>query len=327
MAGDTLLAHYLSPIAALLGDETIADIFVDRFDYVYVSRGGRFVAHPECHWGSEDELRASITQIALKANGHVLDEAKPLLDARLPDGSRVSACVPPVSPHAALTIRVARSKQFSLEELVELGMLPTDLAAALVDALDAYANIFISGATDSGKTTLQRALLMRKLDVDRFFVVEDTKELKLDFKYAICHEVTRNNKAGLTMQDSIRAALRNAPTRIVVGEIRDTDALGSFLETLEAGFRGGIVTMHAGSAEDTLHRAEMIVMRRGGMVVPEAVRSMVRRSIDYLAWCEKSKLDGKRRLREFAAVEKGEVRMLWRCDDHGNYELRAGAAA
>ena len=310
MAVDPLLAHYLTPINTLLGDQSVNDIFIDRFDRVYVSRNGRF-DHVDAAWPSEAALTNAINQIAIESVRVPLGPGNPVLDARLADGSRVAALVSPLVAHTSATIRVARSRAFSLDELLQYGMLSHDMASVLRGAVSSYANIIVSGSTDSGKTTLLRALLAPAISNDRVFVVEDTRELRLSPPRGVELEVARHNDAKLTMRDAIKSALRNAPTRIVVGEIRDDQALNAYLELLEAGFRGGITTLHAGSAQDTLFRAEMMLMRAGQAPSLDVARSIVRRALSWVVYCEKSKTDGRRRVVELAAIHDGESHVLW----------------
>lgn len=329
MAIDDLLAHYLTPIGELLADQSVNDIFIDRFDHVYVSRNGQF--HPvDAAWTSETALTTAVNQIAIEATRVPLGPANPVLDARLADGSRVAALVAPLVAHTSATIRVARSRAFSLDDLLQAGMLSPDMATVLAGAIQSYANVIISGSTDSGKTTLLRALLAPAVAGDRVFVVEDTRELRLQLVRGVELEVTRHNDANLTMRDAIKSALRNAPTRIVVGEIRDDQALNAYLELLEAGFRGGITTLHAGSAQDTLFRAEMMLMRAGQAPTLDVARSIVRRALSWVAYCEKSKLDGRRRVAELAAIHDGDAHLIWAWNGHAwdcdTVALRALAA-
>lgn len=326
MAFPSLIRHYLTPIESLLGSSQIADIFVDRWDLIYYSAGGTYHS-TTLSWPDEASLLNAINQIANAAAGIMLSDATPMVDARLRDGSRVAASIPPLAPNPQMTIRVARPQQLTIADLLAFEMLSPEMADFLGQAIAAYKNIVVAGPMDSGKTTLLRTLVTPCVDRDRIYVVEDTAELRLPLRRGVQHEVDRNNRAKLTMGDSIRASLRHAPNRIVVGEIRDDDALKAYLEAIEAGLRGAITSMHADSAFGALHRAEMILMRRGNVNSLDAARYMVRSCVDIVVYCEKDRYDGKRRVTEIAAVSKGEPQMLWQWSGHAFIIDPAFAAA
>jgi pilus assembly protein CpaF len=284
MAFDALTAHYWHPIRALLERPDIADIFIDRFDRIYTSGAAGYEDHPGA-WSSDAELTAAIAALATAVNASPLNDAHPILDTRLPDGSRVNASVPPISPHAQATIRVARPVRYTLDELCALGMMSVPMRDYLLQIVERRANFVVSGATNSGKTTLLRALLTRAAAAERLYVVEDTAELHLHAPRGVRHELTAGNRAQLSMTDSLHAALRSAPDRLVVGEIRSEKPLQAFLEMLEAGFRGGAATLHATSAEGALLRMESLLQRLGLFGSAEPYVRMVRTNIDVVVHC------------------------------------------
>lgn len=299
-----LTAHYWAPIRPLLDEPGVADICIDRHDFVYTSGKGGYREWPDAVWKSEADLRAAVANLASTVNKNTLDAEHPILDTRLPDGSRVNASIPPLSANTQVTIRVARPVTFTLEQLAEGGMFDAAMRGYFLRALEERRNIVISGSTNSGKTTLLRAFGLQLVDRERFYIVEDTAELRLPIRRGVVHEVSANNRASLSMEDSLRAALRSAPDRMFVGEIRTSSALQTYLEVLEVGFTGALTTLHARSAIGAVQRCESLLHRTGMFGDYEAYAALVRANIDTLIHCERCE-DGRYRVTQVVEVEEG----------------------
>lgn len=316
MALSDLIAHYWAPIAPLLQLDGVNDIFIDRFDRIYYSRAGQYVAHDGIAWPSEDAFFNAASVLVGNVNHTVLSRDSPIADARFDDGARVSIHAPPLVAHTSATIRVARPRAMTLQELADT-MFPVDMQAWLEQLLVDRRSILISGATDSGKTTLLRALLNTRVHEERMFIVEDTAELKLQLHRGVAHEITRDNAARISMADSIRSALRFAPQRIVVGELRTADAIEAYLKAFQAGFGGVTSTIHAHSAVGALTRMETELASKQLFNTPEHYRLMVRSNVNAVLHCQLG-TDGVRRVIEACALHGDMPWLLWQYDTSDN---------
>jgi pilus assembly protein CpaF len=231
----------LGPLEPLLSDPEITEIMVNAPDLVFIERGGKLRRVPVRFRDAAHIMR--IVQRILAPLGRHVDEASPMVDARLPDGSRVNIIVPPVCPRSpVITIRRFREKRFSLEELVALGSMPAALAQFLAAAVRARANILISGGTGSGKTTMLSALAAHIPEEERIITIEDPIELRLHREHVIQLEARPPGIEGrgeVTQRDLLRNALRMRPDRIIVGEVRGPEAF----DMLNAMNTGGFVEM------------------------------------------------------------------------------------
>jgi pilus assembly protein CpaF len=307
-----LTEHYWSPIAELLAKPEVNDIFVDRFDRVYYSALGAYHDVP-MRWPDEAALRAAVDTLANQVNGTPLGADRYVLDSRFDDGSRVTVNVPPLVQNTTVTIRVARSRPYRLAEL-DGAMFPPDLGQYLMALAHApAASVLISGATGSAKTTLLRAIVLERSGLDRFFVIEDTKELRVDLGRSVQHEIPTANKAGHEMTDSIRASLRAAPDRLIVGEIRSPSAVQAMLEGFEAGVPVVMTTIHARSASYALQRAESLLARTGLFSLADSYRQLVLDNVTHVLHCALCP-DGVRRLVEVGVVRDRRLWMLWKWD-------------
>ncbi|MBV9212458.1 MAG: CpaF family protein [Actinobacteria bacterium] len=296
------LATGLGPLEPLLADPGVDEVMVNGPGDVYVERAGR-LERTALSFGSEADLMHSIERV-LAPLGRRVDEASPLCDARLPDGSRVNVVIPPLAlDGACLTIRKFRTSGFSLDELVANGTLPDALADFLAGCVAARAAVLVSGGTGSGKTTTLGALSGAIPDGERIVTIEDAAELQLRQHHVIRLESRPANVEGrgeVTIRQLVRNALRMRPDRIVVGEVRGGEAL-DMLMALNTGHEGSLTTVHANSPEDALRRIETLALMAGLGLPHAAVREQVASALDLVV--HQARLpDGSRRIERVAEV-------------------------
>jgi pilus assembly protein CpaF len=269
---------------------------------VWVERGGRIEPTP-IRFASEAELLHSIERI-LAPLGRRVDEASPLCDARLPDGSRVNVVIPPLSLCGpCLTIRRFRRHGFSLEDLVAGGTLAAPLAGFLSACVRARATVLVSGGTGSGKTTTLNALSGAIPDGERIVTIEDAAELRLRQRHVVRLEARPANVEGrgeVTIRALVANALRMRPDRIVVGEVRGAEAL-DMLQALNTGHEGSLTTVHANSPADALRRVETLALMAGVGLPHGAIREQVATALDLVVHQARA-VDGSRRVESVAEV-------------------------
>jgi pilus assembly protein CpaF len=295
---------------------------VNGVSAVLVERNGR-IEGTEIAFESERELLHVIERI-LSPLGRRVDEASPLVDARLSDGSRVNCVIAPLSLEGpVLTIRRFRPRGFSLEELVEMGSLTEDLASVLSSCVRARLNIVVSGGTGCGKTTFLNVLSSLIDDGQRIITIEDAAELKLRQAHVVRLESRPANLEGggqVTVRALVRNALRMRPDRIIVGEVRGAEAL-DMLQALNTGHDGSMTTVHANSAADVLRRIETLALMADVALPHSAVREQIASAIDLIVHLERGR-DGERRV-----VSVGEVvRVAAEIGVRELYSFRSGEA-
>ena len=278
-----VLATGLGPLEPLLADPSVDEVMVNGPGAVYVERRGRLEPAGVAFSG-EAELMNAIERV-LAPLGRRVDEASPLCDARLPDGSRVNVVIPPLSLSGpCLTVRRFRREGFSLRDLVAKGTFPAGLAELLAVSVAARASILVSGGTGSGKTTTLNALSGAIPGEERIVTIEDAAELRLRQRHVVRLETRPANLEGrgeVTIRQLVRNALRMRPDRIVVGEVRGAEAL-DMLQALNTGHDGSLTTVHANSPEDALRRIETLALMAGVGLPHEAVREQVSRALDLI---------------------------------------------
>lgn len=271
------------PISPLLDDPSISEVMVNGSDSIYVEREGKLLPHGG-RFLSEESLRVIIDRMVSRVNRR-LDESSPYVDARLPDGSRINAIIPPVSlTGACLTIRKFRREAFSLEELVRIGSLTRESGAYLLNAVRQRWNIIVSGGTGSGKTTLLNALSGCIPEEDRIVTIEDSAELRLQKPHVVRLESRPPNIEGggaVTIRDLVRNSLRMRPDRIIVGECRGGEAL-DMLQAMNTGHDGSITTGHANTPRDMLRRLETMVLLSGMELPVRAIREQIASAINLI---------------------------------------------
>ena len=277
----TLLATGLGPLEPLLADPAVDEVMVNGPGAVYVERGGR-VERTEVAFGSEAELVHAIERV-LAPLGRRVDEASPICDARLPDGSRVNVVIPPLALSGpCLTIRRFRREGFSLRDLVTNGTLVREAAEFLALCVAARASLLVSGGTGSGKTTTLNALSGAIPGEERIVTIEDAAELRLRQRHVVRLESRPPNLEGrgeVTIRQLVRNALRMRPDRIVVGEVRGAEAL-DMLQALNTGHDGSLTTVHANSPEDALRRVETLALMAGVGLPHAAIRQQAASALD-----------------------------------------------
>ena len=311
-----LLATGLGPLEPLLADPTVDEVMVNGPGSVYVERGGRLDA-AGVEFAGDAELMHAIERV-LAPLGRRVDEAAPLCDARLADGSRVNVVIPPLSLSGpCLTIRRFRREGFSLRDLVERGTLPVAVAELLAVCVAARASILVSGGTGSGKTTTLGALSGAIPGEERIVTIEDAAELRLRQRHVVRLEARPANLEGrgeVTIRQLVRNALRMRPDRIVVGEVRGAEAL-DMLQALNTGHDGSLTTVHANSPEDALRRVETLALMAGVGLPHRAVREQVASAVDVVVHLVRLP-DGARVVESVCEVARAndgsEVRELYR---------------
>ena len=286
----------LGSLEPLLADPDVDEVMVNGPGAVWVERAGR-VGRTQLGFGSEAELRHAIERI-LAPLGRRVDEACPLVDARLPDGSRVNVVIPPLSLDGPiLTIRRFRRRGLSPDELVALGTLTEPLRDFLAGCVRARLNVLVSGGTGSGKTTTLNALSRFVPAGERIVTVEDAAELRLQQPHVVRLESRPPGLEGrgeVTIRALVRNALRMRPDRIVVGEVRGPEAL-DMLAAMTTGHDGSLSTVHAGSPEEALRRVETLALMADVALPHAAVREQVADAIDLVVHQVRAR-DGSRRV-------------------------------
>lgn len=299
--GFETILPFLRPIEHLIRDDSISEIMVNGPDRIFIEREGVLEQVADLAI-SERSLMVAIKNIARRL-GDDISEAKPILDSRLPDGSRVAAVISPCSVHGVtLTIRKFTSRHFTVEDLVLMGTLDGELAARLQSYVHDRKNILISGGTGTGKTTLLNALCRFIPDEERILLIEDTSEIQLEKPNLVRLEARRaqSDLPAITIRDLLRASLRHRPDRIILGEIRGGEAF-DLLQLLNTGHSGTLSTVHASSAVQALARFTSCVLQSGIELPYRAIKSNIADSLNVLIQLERR--PGKRFISE--ALEIG----------------------
>jgi pilus assembly protein CpaF len=311
----------LGPLESLMSDPEIDEVMVNGPGVVWVERAGR-IERTDVSFGSNEELMHLIERI-LSPLGRRVDEASPLVDARLSDGSRVNCVIPPLSLNGPiLTIRRFRRQAFSADDLVANGTLTVELRDFLSTCVRARANLVVSGGTGSGKTTLLNVLSSWIDGSERIIAIEDAAELRLQQSHVLRLESRPANLEGegeVTIRQLVRNALRMRPDRIVVGEVRGAEAL-DMLQALNSGHDGSMTTVHSNSAADALRRIETLALMADVALPHGAVREQVASALDVVVHLERDR-EGARRAVEVVEV----VRFAGEIGVTALYELREGA--
>jgi pilus assembly protein CpaF len=305
----------LGPLEELLTDPEVEEVMVNGHTEVYVERRGR-IERAEIRFDSDADLRDAIERI-LAPVGRRVDELNPMADARLADGSRVNVVIPPLAVDGpALCVRRFAAARPDPDELLASGTLTPELRDLLADAVRARRSILISGGTGSGKTTLLNALSTYIEPSERVVTIEDAAELRLRQPHVVRLESRPSSVEGrgeVTMRDLLRNALRMRPDRIVIGEVRGTEAL-DLLTALNTGHEGALSTVHANSPEDALRRLETLALMAGIGLPHAAIREQLARGVDLVVHLVREP-GGARQVSEVAEVRKAAgglgVREVW----------------
>jgi pilus assembly protein CpaF len=297
---DDILGY--GPIEPFLRDPEITEVMVNGPDRIFIERAGRIHA-VEGGFSDDSHLRRTIDKIVGRV-GRRVDESSPMVDARLPDGSRVNAVIPPLAVDGALlTVRKFSADPLEIDDLIGFGSMTRAVADFLAVCVEGRLNILVSGGTGAGKTTTLNALSAFIPDDERIITIEDAAELQLQQNHVLRLESRPPNIEGrgeVRIRDLVRNALRMRPDRIVVGEIRDAAAL-DMLQAMNTGHDGSICTVHANSPRDVLSRVETMVLMAGVELPVRAIREQVAGAVDLIVHQARFK-DGTRRVTHLTEV-------------------------
>lgn len=298
---DDVLGH--GPLQRLLDDPAVTEIMVNGPDMVYVERSGR-LQRTDLRFTSDEHLRRIIERIVSRV-GRRIDESSPLVDARLPDGSRVNAIIPPLAfSGSTLTIRKFSKDPFRVDDLVRFGTLTPQMVELLRACVEARLNIIISGGTGTGKTTLLNVLSSFIPAGERIITIEDSVELQLQQEHVVRLESRPANVEGkgeVAIRELVRNSLRMRPDRIVVGEVRGGESL-DMLQAMNTGHDGSLSTVHANSPRDAVARLETLVLMAGMDLPLRAIREQIASAVDVIVQLTRLR-DGTRRVTAVTEVQ------------------------
>src|SRR6476469_813474 len=297
---DDILGY--GPLEPFLRDDSVTEVMVNAFDRIYVERHGK-LERTQAAFADNAHLLRIIDRIVSQV-GRRIDESSPMVDARLPDGRRVNAIIPPLALRGpSLTIRKFARNALSLPDLIALGTMTDQAAEFLGECVRGKLNILISGGTGTGKTTLLNAVSAFVPIAERVVTVEDAAELRLQQRHVVSLESRPPNIEGegeVRIRDLVRNALRMRPDRIIVGEVRGAEAL-DMLQAMNTGHDGSLTTLHANSARDALHRLEMLVLMAGVELPMKAIREQIAGGFDLLIHISRL-VDGSRRVTQITEI-------------------------
>jgi pilus assembly protein CpaF len=298
---DDVLGH--GPIERYLADRSVTEIMVNSDSPIYVERDG-LLERTESRFVSQEHLRRVIERIVSQV-GRRIDESSPMVDARLPDGSRVNAVIPPLAVDGpVLTVRKFAREPFQVADLIGFGTLTPETAALLSACVVGRLNVLVTGGTGTGKTTLLNVLSGFIPDNERVVTIEDAVELQLHQHHVVRLESRPANiegKGQVAIRDLVRNALRMRPDRIIVGEVRGGEAL-DMLQAMNTGHEGSLSTVHANSPRDALARLETMVLMAGIDLPTRAIREQVASAVDLIVHVARLR-DGSRRVTDITEIE------------------------
>ncbi|HXK15758.1 MAG TPA: CpaF family protein [Gaiellaceae bacterium] len=297
---DDILGY--GPIEPLLRDDSVTEVMVNGFDKVYVERHGK-LERTDVRFVDESHVMRIIDKIVSQI-GRRVDEASPMVDARLPDGSRVNAIIPPLALNGpTLTIRKFSRDPYTINDLITFGTLTARSAQFLAAGVKGKLNVLISGGTGTGKTTTLNAMSAFIPGDERIVTIEDAAELQLQQEHVITLESRPSNIEGsgeIKIRELVRNALRMRPDRIIVGEVRGAETL-DMLQAMNTGHEGSLTTIHANSPRDALSRLETLVMTGGVELPHRAIREQIASAFDLLVQIQRL-VDGSRRITHVTEV-------------------------
>ncbi len=306
------IKNNLAPIYHLLEDVTVSEILINGPNEVFVERDGKMVLSGE-KFPDEDALRAAINAIA-QSVGRRITDVEPRLDARLPDGSRIHAVLPPMSRKGTtVAIRKFFKSEMTFKKYVQLGAITVEGAQFLDAAMRLGKNILVSGGTGSGKTTLLGLLTSRIPSGERVIVIEDSTELKVEYEHVVFFETRMANERGdteVSIRDLLVSSLRLRPDRIIVGEVRGPEAL-ELIQAMSTGHKGCMGTVHANAASESLTRLQALAQSGDAKVSEKALLQQISAAVDLIVQVSRFS-DGSRRIAGITEVLG--------MDDKGNYE-------
>lgn len=293
---------FLAPIWPLLEDERVTEVMVNRHDEIWVEIKGK-IQKTDAKFKDEDALRSAVNNIAQSVGRRINDE-EPRLDARLPNGFRVAAVIPPCSRKGTtVAIRKFATTQFTFKDYISIGAMTADAAQFLDICIKLGKNVLVSGGTGSGKTTLLSVLSNRIPRGQRLIVIEDSSELKVEYEHVVFFETQMADEQGngeVSIRDLLKSSLRLRPDRIIVGEVRGAEAL-ELIQAMNTGHKGCMGTIHANSAQDSLVRLEALASGGDATLSEKALRHQIAAAIDIVVQISRYP-DGSRRLASISEV-------------------------
>ena len=293
----------IGPITELLKDKNVTEIMVNAPDQVYVEIDGKLIQDESVSFINHEHILRTIQKI-VQPLGRTIDVSSPMVDARLKDGSRINAIIPPVSLRGpVLTIRKFKEDLISIEDLLRNGTMTRDMALFLEACVKSRLNILVCGGTGSGKTTILNILSSFIGDNERIITIEDAAELRLKQSHVISLETRVSNydsKSEVTIRDLVRNSLRMRPDRIIVGEVRGSEAF-DMLQAMNTGHDGSLTTLHANSNIDALNRLETMVLMSGIEIPVPAIRDYIENAIDIVVNVTRLS-DGRRKVTEISEI-------------------------
>jgi pilus assembly protein CpaF len=317
------------PLDPMLADESITEVMCNNYDDIWVEREGR-LEHVKAAFTDEVQYRAVIEKI-VSGVGRRIDESSPMVDARLPDGSRVNAIVPPLAIHGpVLTIRKFAADPFTVKDLINFGTFTLDLSVVLEACVRGKMNVLVSGGTGTGKTTNLNVLSSFIPDGERIITIEDAAELQLQQPHVINLEARPPNAEGsgeVRIRDLVRNALRMRPDRIIVGEVRGAEAL-DMLQAMNTGHEGSMTTVHSNSPRDGLSRLETMVLMAGFDLPVRAIREQIAAAVHLIMHLDRMP-DGRRVVTSLTEVQgmEGDTILLQEIFRYRNAAGRDGKAS
>ena len=318
---NSFLVLFLGPIKEYLEDDNVSEILINGPKQIYIERKGK-LEHTDAQFPSEQGLRAAASNIA-KSMGRILNDDNPRLDARLPDGSRVHAVIPPLSRcGTVIAIRKFKKDTLTIDKMLQFGSVCEDTILLIKALVGLHKNIIVSGGTSSGKTSVLNALSNYISPKERILVIEDASELQLQQEHVVCFETRKPDKNGngeVTIRDLIHSSLRLRPDRLVIGEIRGGEAL-DLLQALNTGHAGSMSTIHANSPSDCMFRLETCALLSGIEIPLMALRAQVASAINAVVHTARLS-DGSRKviaISEVLPLKNGEYQtsdlIAWKTD-------------
>jgi pilus assembly protein CpaF len=317
------------PLDPLLADDSVTEVMCNNYDDIWVERDGK-IEHTGTSFTDEAQYRAVIEKIVAGV-GRRIDESSPMVDARLPDGSRVNAIVPPLAIHGpVLTIRKFAADPYTVKDLINFGTFTLDLASVLEACVRAKMNVLVSGGTGTGKTTNLNVLSSFIPDGERVITIEDAAELQLQQPHVINLEARPPNAEGsgeVRIRDLVRNALRMRPDRIIVGEVRGAEAL-DMLQAMNTGHEGSMTTVHCNGPRDALSRLETMVLMAGYDLPVRAIREQIASALHLIMHLDRMP-DGRRIVTSLTELQgmEGDTILLQEVFHYRNLPARDGRVA
>ena len=299
---DSAIKNFFAPIWELLQDESVTEVMINSADEIWVEKKGK-VEKTQARFPDEDSLRAAANNIAQSVDRRIDDE-NPRLDARLPNGYRLHAVIPPCSRKGTtMAIRKFSKVQFTFQDLIRLGSLSVDMAQFIDVSVKLGKNMLVSGGTGSGKTTLLSMICNRIPKGQRIIVIEDSSELQIEYEHVVFFETRMANEEGVgavSIEDLLKSSLRLRPDRIIVGEVRGGEAL-DLIQAMNTGHKGCFGTVHANTAQSALVRLQALAQGADSKLSEKALTQQIGSAVDLIVQTSRYQ-DGVRRIASITEV-------------------------